>query len=145
MSRAIRLLGIAGSIRKASTNAGLLRAAGEIISKDHPDVEYSIADISNLPLYNQDLEQSVDGVLTFPPEVTRFREQVAAADGILFATAEYNYSISSMFTRCKPPPFTQCLRSHSHPLTLTLTLCAPCSTVEERHRLGIATNKCVGR
>ena len=50
-----------------------------------------IADISQFCLYDEDVRAQ-----GFPPAVERFREQIRAADALLFATAEYNYSISGV-------------------------------------------------
>ena len=49
-------------------------------------------DISALPLLNTDLE--VNG--TYPPAVEVFREKIAAADSLLFASPEYNYSVTGI-------------------------------------------------
>ena len=82
----MNILGIAGSLRRASTNRALLRAAGEML----PDgAQLTIADISDIPIYNWDDEQEFG----YPESVQRFRDQVAAADALLFATPEYNNSI----------------------------------------------------
>jgi len=89
----MRILGISGSLRKASTNTGLLRAAAKLFP---PEVSFEIADISDLPLFNGDLERpSQSGDWGFPESVTRFRKQVQAAHGILFASPENNYSVSA--------------------------------------------------
>ncbi len=83
----LSLLGIPGSLRRASCNRGLLRAARELA----PDgVTIDVFDPGLLPLYNADLESD-------PPLVARdLRERVRAAGGILFATPEYNYSVSGV-------------------------------------------------
>ncbi|HTQ70859.1 MAG TPA: NAD(P)H-dependent oxidoreductase [Acidocella sp.] len=81
----MKILGISGSLRKGSWNSAALREAVALL----PDHELSIAEIGDLPLMNQDLEQ--DG--TFPAPVERLRAQITAADAILFATPEYNASI----------------------------------------------------
>jgi chromate reductase, NAD(P)H dehydrogenase (quinone) len=79
------ILGIPGSLRKGSLNRGLLRAAQDLA----PDgVEISIYDISDIPLYNGDIE--AQGV---PQPVVDFAEAIRAADAILIACPEYNYSI----------------------------------------------------
>lgn len=83
---AFSVLGISGSLRAASFNTGLLRAAAELAS-DGTYVE--IADISAIPLYNDDVYQQ-----GFPPAVETLRGQVAAADAVILATPEYNYSIA---------------------------------------------------
>jgi len=121
----IRILGIPGSIRKASTNLGLLRAAGQLLA-DTPGVEFAIADISHLPLYNSDLETQAGGAIAFPEAVTAFREQVANADAILFATAEYNYSISSTCAMLRHlAQLVAVALTHSHSLSLSLSLALP--------------------
>ena len=82
----MKILGIAGSLRRASTNRGLLRAAAELL----PDgVELTIADISDIPIYNWDDEQEFG----YSAPVQRFRDEIAAADALLIATPEYNNSI----------------------------------------------------
>jgi len=88
----LHLLFISGSIRKGSSNTGLIRAAAAIADSSMKDkVTYEIANISDIPLYNQDLEEK-----GFPESVKRVRDQVAKADGILFATPEYNFSVAGV-------------------------------------------------
>lgn len=84
MSDPIHVLGISGSLRKASWNSGLLR---EAIKLAPPGMTLEIAEISQIPLYNQDDEA------TPPDSVTHLKGQIRAADAILFAVPEYNYSI----------------------------------------------------
>jgi chromate reductase len=81
----IRILGISGSLRKASFNAALLRANVELAP---PGVEIEIADISAFPLYNEDVRGA-----GLPAPVEKLRTQIARADGLLFVTPEYNYSV----------------------------------------------------
>lgn len=82
----IRLIGISGSLRQHSYHSGLLRAARQLA----PDgVEVQIASIADIPLYNQDIEDS-DGI---PAAVARLKETCAAADGLLIASPEYNNSV----------------------------------------------------
>lgn len=80
------ILGIPGSLRRDSLNRGLLRAAAKLLPAD---TTIETADISDLPLYNWDVEQE-DG---YPESVVRFRDQIAAADALLIATPEYNNSM----------------------------------------------------
>jgi chromate reductase len=83
---AFSILGISGSLRAASFNTGLLRAAQEVA----PDgVTVEIADITGIPLYDEDVYQA-----GFPAAVETLRQQVAAADAVILATPEYNFSIS---------------------------------------------------
>ncbi|KAI5077378.1 hypothetical protein GOP47_0007202 [Adiantum capillus-veneris] len=87
----VRVAAVAGSLRKASFNQGLVRAAIEI-SKDIPGLEIEHIKIDQLPFVNTDLE--VGG--GFPEAVEEFRAQVLRADSVLFASPEYNYSMSGV-------------------------------------------------
>ena len=82
----ITLLGISGSLREASFNAGLLRAAAE--SMPH-GAELVTASIDGVPLYNADHEAGTGA----PDAVERLRRQLESADGLLIATPEYNNGI----------------------------------------------------
>jgi chromate reductase len=86
-SRQFKVLGVSGSLRKDSYNTKLLRAADDV-APDGMTVE--IADISDIPMYNADTETAAG----FPEPVERFRAQLEEADGVLFATPEYNYSVT---------------------------------------------------
>ena len=82
----LRVLAISGSLRKASFNTGLLRAAREIA----PDgMEITIFDIKGLPFYDGDVEAQGD-----PPSVVALKSAVRDADAVLFATPEYNWGNS---------------------------------------------------
>lgn len=80
----IKLIGIAGSLRKASTNAGLLRAAK---AKLPANVSMEIADLTDIPFYNADITEK-------PASVQRVLAQIAAADALVLACTEYNYSMA---------------------------------------------------
>ena len=81
----IRILGISGSLRRSSHNAGLLRAARELL----PDgMTMTTFDIGQLPHYNADLDGD-----KAPESVRAFKRALAEADGLLFVTPEYNYSV----------------------------------------------------
>src|SRR5262245_65484963 len=81
-----RIVGIAGSLRKASFNVALLRAARELAPAG---TEIEIASIAGIPLYDGDLE-SEKGI---PDTVTALKERIKSADGLLLATPEYNNSM----------------------------------------------------
>ena len=80
-----KILGIAGSLRRQSYNRGLLRAA-QLLAPE--GVEFSSFEIGRLPHYNQDVEAAGD-----PPEVQEFKDAMRAADAVLIATPEYNWSV----------------------------------------------------
>jgi chromate reductase, NAD(P)H dehydrogenase (quinone) len=78
----MRILGISGSLRAASYNTALLRAAAELAP---PGVVLDIyEDLELLPPFNEDRESDA------PAEVERLRAEIAGADAVLFATPEYN-------------------------------------------------------
>lgn len=80
----IKLLGIAGSLRKASTNRGLLRAAAAALPAE---VSFEIAELGDIPFYNQDISEK-------PESVKRVFAQLENADGLVLASTEYNYSLA---------------------------------------------------
>jgi chromate reductase len=84
MERKVNILGFAGSLRKGSYNKALLRAALELVPEG---ARLEIFDLEGIPPYNQDMENQ-------PSEkVKEFKAKIRAADAILIATPEYNYSI----------------------------------------------------
>src|SRR5438477_11176467 len=87
-SRPCTLLAVPGSLRKHSYNRLLLQAAADLGSEDVSIVPYD--ELGSLPLFDEDLEKATGGG---PEPVRRLRDQVASADGVLFATPEYNHSI----------------------------------------------------
>ena len=84
---AIRILAISGSGRKGSYNTALLDAAKTLAPDDAIVETY---DVSKFPLFNEDLEGSM------PERVREFKQKIDQADAILFATPEYNYTISAV-------------------------------------------------
>jgi chromate reductase len=82
--RPFTILGIAGSLRKASYNRAALRAAQQL-APDGARIE--VFDLEGIPPFNQDLENEL------PPRVREMKAAVRAADGLLFVSPEYNYSI----------------------------------------------------
>lgn len=80
----LHFLGICGSLRKQSTNMGLLRYA----QQNTPEgIEIKIADLSEVPFYNQDLTAK-------PPAVQQLLKDFEQADALLFGCPEYNYSLA---------------------------------------------------
>ncbi len=83
----MNIIAISGSLRKDSFNTALLHALQTLAPTD---MKIEIADISNLPLFNQDVEAS-----SFPTAAQTLKDKVEAADGIIIATPEHNRTISS--------------------------------------------------
>jgi chromate reductase len=84
MTAQLDILAISGSLRKASFNTALLRAAQQ---EAPADVSIEIYDYSDIPLYNGDVEAA-----GFPATAQRLKDRVLKADAIIFAVPEYNYS-----------------------------------------------------
>jgi chromate reductase, NAD(P)H dehydrogenase (quinone) len=84
MDKKVRILGFAGSLRKDSYNKALLRTAQDLLPAE---AQLEVFDLEGIPLFNQDLEnQPMD-------KVKEFKAGIRAADALLIATPEYNYSI----------------------------------------------------
>ena len=84
MNKPVRILGIAGSLRRQSYNRGALRAATELTPEG---ATIEIFELEGLPAFNQDEDQNP------PPKVVELKKRIREADAILFVTPEYNYSI----------------------------------------------------
>jgi chromate reductase len=78
----VALLGICGSMRKASLNRALLRALGEVMPEG---ASLAMHDSIDLPIFSSDL--------TDPTAVVALKDAIAGAHGVVFAVPEYNYSI----------------------------------------------------
>jgi len=84
---AVKLLGVSGSIRPGSHNLAALEAARAVLPAG---VTLDIVDLKGVPVYSEEVLKG-----GFPPAVQDFRERAGAADAVLFASPEYNYSISA--------------------------------------------------
>src|SRR3954470_14668929 len=82
----MRVMGIAGSLRRGSYNRSLLEAARVLAPPTMTVVPFPLDEI---PLYNADF----DADHLRPPEVARLKQTVADADAVLIATPEYNHSV----------------------------------------------------
>lgn len=82
----MKILAISGSLRAASINTALLRAAVRLAPADI-SIEL-FHDLGNLPLFNPDIEA------TDPPAVARFRAQLLSADAVLIASPEYAHGVT---------------------------------------------------
>src|SRR5690625_6980762 len=83
----ITILAFAGSLRKDSYNKALLRAAKKLAPKE---MKIEFFDLEGIPFFSEDVEAEGD-----PDYVTQFKEAIRKADGLLIATPEYNYGMSS--------------------------------------------------
>jgi chromate reductase len=100
----MKVLGICGSLRQGSYNAMALRAAQKLAPAG---MEITIADISRIPMYNDDVRVAGE-----PAEVSALKAQLRAADAVLLVTPEYNFSIPGVLkntldwmSRPPEPPF----------------------------------------
>jgi len=83
------IVGLSGSLRKGSFNAGLLRAAAEVAP---PGCTVQVESIQGVPLYDADLE-----AIEPPSAVLQLQEKIEAGDGLLLVSPEYNQSIPGVF------------------------------------------------
>lgn len=81
----VEVLAICGSLRRGSFNRMAMHAAMALAP---PQMRFCEGAIGDIPLYNEDLRG--EGL---PPAVARLKDQVRAADALLFVTPEYNYSV----------------------------------------------------
>jgi chromate reductase len=84
MAKQVKILGIAGSLRRESFNKSALRAATQLVPEG---ASIEIYEIDGFPGFNQDDEQNP------PAKVVEFKNKIREADAILFVTPEYNYSV----------------------------------------------------
>ena len=82
----MRILGISGALRRASTNTGLLHALKELAP---PRVALDIAPLHGIPLYDGDAEEAHGK----PEAVAALDRRIRDADGVVFACPEYNFSV----------------------------------------------------
>ena len=98
------ILGLCGSLRAKSLTLAALKAAAEVMPAG---MTLTIATIDDLPIYNQDVQDK-----GWPAPAERLRAQVAAADGVIMASPEYNWSVGAplknvidWLSRYKEQPF----------------------------------------
>jgi chromate reductase len=103
-TKKLKIAGLAGSLRKGSLNRATLKTAIEIAP---PELDIEIVELGGLPLYDDDIR--AEG---YPRAVQEFREKIRLCDAVLFATPEFNYSVSAPLknaidwgSRVPEPPF----------------------------------------
>lgn len=96
-----RILGISGSLRAGSFNTALLRAAQ---ASAGDGIAFEMATLHGIPLYDGDVESS-KGI---PEAVSSLKDRIAASDGVLLVTPEYNNGMPGVFKNaidwCSRPP-----------------------------------------
>ena len=85
-----RILGISGSLRAGSFNTALLRAAQQAAGDG---IELEAATLHGIPLYDGD-DEAANGI---PEAVSALKERIAASDGVLLVTPEYNNGVPGVF------------------------------------------------
>lgn len=100
----MNILGICGSLRQKSFNMIALETAGELMPAG---MKLRITSIADLPIYNFDVQEK-----GFPAAATRLRDEILAAEALLFASPEYNWSVGAplknaidWMSRFQPVPF----------------------------------------
>lgn len=83
----LKILGISGSLRKGSFNTAALKVCADMMPAG---MKMTYARLDDIPLFNQDVFDA-----GLPESAKRFRAEVAAADGLLIASPEYNFSLSA--------------------------------------------------
>ncbi len=102
----LKVLGLSGSLRAASFSTALLEALDR---EGLPNLSLSLKTLGDIPLYNEDLD-------TYPalPTVARLRADVAASDGVVIATPEYNHGLPGVLKNAldwaSRPAFESCFR-----------------------------------
>lgn len=84
MNQPIRILGIAGSLRRKSYNRAALRAAQQLVPQD---AVLDVFELDGIPVFSEDDERQP------PVKIVELKKRIREADAILFVTPEYNYSI----------------------------------------------------
>jgi chromate reductase len=96
----LKVLGISGSLRKASFNTAALRGCAEMMPAG---MSLNIASYADLPMFNQDVLDA-----GMPDPVKRIREEITRADGLLIVSPEYNFSVpaplKNLVDWCSRPP-----------------------------------------
>jgi chromate reductase len=90
-SNGFKMLGLAGSLRRASIHRGLIRAAKELAPEGVTIEPYD--ELGKIPFFNQDVEKLGD-----PAPVQELKEKIREADAVLIATPEYDYAIPGVLT-----------------------------------------------
>jgi chromate reductase len=103
----LRIVGISGSLRRASFSTLLLKVLAERVA---PSIDIQVVTLEDIPLYNEDLDRDPE-----IPEVAAFKKLIAESDGVLIATPEYNHGIPGVLKNAldwaSRPVFESCFRN----------------------------------
>jgi chromate reductase len=93
-----QILGFAGSLRRASFNRGLIRAAKDLAPRGVSVGSYE--QLEKIPFFNRDVEDEGD-----PTPVGEFKEKICESDAVLIATSEYDYAIPGVLSTPSTGPY----------------------------------------
>jgi chromate reductase, NAD(P)H dehydrogenase (quinone) len=100
----VRIVGISGSLRRASFSTSLLKVLAE---RSAPSIDIQVVTLEDIPLYNEDLDRD--------PEVAAFKKLIAESDGVLIATPEYNHGVPGVLKNAldwaSRPVFESCFKN----------------------------------
>jgi chromate reductase, NAD(P)H dehydrogenase (quinone) len=103
----VRVVGISGSLRKASFSTSLLKILAE---RAGPSIDIQVLTLEDIPLYNEDLDQT-PGI----PSVAAFKKIIAESDGVLITTPEYNHGVPGVLKNAldwaSRPVFESCFKN----------------------------------
>ncbi len=103
----VRVVGISGSLRRASFSTSLLKVLAE---KAAPAIDLRVVTLEDIPLYNEDLDQA-PAIFS----VAAFRKIIAESDGVLITTPEYNHGVPGVLKNAldwaSRPVFESCFKN----------------------------------
>ena len=103
----VRIVGISGSLRRASFSTSLLKVLAE---RAAPSIDIQLVTLKDIPLYNEDLDRDPE-----IPEVATFKKLIAESDGVLIATPEYNHGVPGVLKNAldwaSRPVFESCFKN----------------------------------
>jgi chromate reductase, NAD(P)H dehydrogenase (quinone) len=103
----VRVVGISGSLRKASFSTSLLKILAQ---RAAPDIDLQVVTLEDIPLYNEDLDLKPE-----IPAVAAFKKAIAESDGVLIITPEYNHGVPGVLKNAvdwaSRPVFESCFKN----------------------------------
>jgi chromate reductase len=103
----VRIVGISGSLRRASFSTSLLQLLAE---RAAPSIDIQVVTLEDIPLYNEDLDQNPE-----IPSVAAFKKLIVESDGVLIATPEYNHGVPGVLKNAldwaSRPVFESCFKN----------------------------------